>query len=117
MVEEVVVQFILLTSSPSPLLLFFPHLCQVLCKGLVITCDRDEKVRASHYPNCYNIDRFYLGHKEYVQCMCTGLRSHAWSHVHEHHIYGHRCDHMHGHMYMSTTYMVTCVITCMVTCT
>ncbi|XP_068220075.1 tRNA (guanine-N(7)-)-methyltransferase non-catalytic subunit wdr4 [Palaemon carinicauda] len=32
----------------------------------VITCDRDEKIRISHYPNAYNIESFCLGHTEFV---------------------------------------------------
>ncbi|XP_047486063.1 tRNA (guanine-N(7)-)-methyltransferase non-catalytic subunit wdr4-like isoform X1 [Penaeus chinensis] len=32
----------------------------------VITCDRDEKIRVSHYPNSYNIQSFCLGHREFV---------------------------------------------------
>jgi len=32
----------------------------------LITCDRDEKIRVSHFPNCYNIETYLLGHEEYV---------------------------------------------------
>ncbi len=32
----------------------------------VITADRDEKIRISHYPNCYEIHQFCLGHTELV---------------------------------------------------
>lgn len=34
----------------------------------VITCDRDEKIRVSRYPNAYNIETFCLGHTEWVVC-------------------------------------------------
>ncbi|XP_030747821.1 tRNA (guanine-N(7)-)-methyltransferase non-catalytic subunit wuho [Sitophilus oryzae] len=36
------------------------------CGKYIITCDRDEKIRVSHYPNSYNIAMFCLGHKEFV---------------------------------------------------
>ncbi|XP_059046101.1 tRNA (guanine-N(7)-)-methyltransferase non-catalytic subunit wuho [Achroia grisella] len=32
----------------------------------IITCDRDEKIRVSNYPNTYNIQTFCLGHNEFV---------------------------------------------------
>ncbi|KDR13295.1 tRNA (guanine-N(7)-)-methyltransferase non-catalytic subunit WDR4 [Zootermopsis nevadensis] len=35
----------------------------------IITCDRDEKIRVSQYPNTYNIKSYCLGHKEFI----TGL--------------------------------------------
>jgi tRNA (guanine-N(7)-)-methyltransferase subunit TRM82 len=31
----------------------------------LITADRDERVRVSHWPNAYNIHTFCLGHTEY----------------------------------------------------
>lgn len=39
------------------------------CEKYVITCDRDEKIRVSHYPNCYNIVSYCLGHSEFVTKM------------------------------------------------
>lgn len=33
---------------------------------LLVTCDRDEKIRISHYPNCYNIAGYLQGHTEFV---------------------------------------------------
>lgn len=36
------------------------------CKH-IITCDRDEKIRVSCYPNTYNIETYCLGHKEFVK--------------------------------------------------
>ena len=38
----------------------------ILIKDLLYTCDRDEKIRVSHYPNGYNIAFFCFGHEEYI---------------------------------------------------
>ncbi|KAJ2813175.1 tRNA (guanine-N(7)-)-methyltransferase non-catalytic subunit trm82, partial [Coemansia sp. 'formosensis'] len=35
-------------------------------KPYVLTCDRDEKLRVSKYPNSYNIQAFGLGHTEFI---------------------------------------------------
>ena len=57
-------------SLPGTLLL--GHLSMLLDMVLlpsnshVITCDRDEKIRVSNYPNTYNIETFCLGHHECV---------------------------------------------------
>jgi tRNA (guanine-N(7)-)-methyltransferase subunit TRM82 len=32
----------------------------------IVTSDRDEKIRVTHFPNCYNIQSFCLGHREFV---------------------------------------------------
>ncbi|KAJ1834227.1 hypothetical protein LPJ63_002114 [Coemansia sp. RSA 2711] len=37
----------------------------------VLTCDRDEKLRVSKYPNAYNIQAFGLGHTEFVTSIAT----------------------------------------------
>jgi len=34
--------------------------------GYIVTADRDEKIRISHFPNAYNIQAFCLLHTEYV---------------------------------------------------
>jgi len=39
------------------------------CGKFIITCDRDEKIRVSHYPNAYNIHNFCLGHTDFVTCI------------------------------------------------
>jgi len=55
-------------SDPSPKLLL-GHLSQLLDMKIdqsgtrVMTADRDEKIRVSRYPNCYNIDNYLLGHR------------------------------------------------------
>lgn len=33
---------------------------------LLVTADRDEKIRLSRYPNCYNIESFLLSHRGFV---------------------------------------------------
>ncbi|KAL3274500.1 hypothetical protein HHI36_015882 [Cryptolaemus montrouzieri] len=60
----------------SPLLLL-GHMSVVLdvlvtdCGKYIITCDRDEKIRVSRFPNSYNIQSFCLGHKEFVIALKT----------------------------------------------
>ncbi len=46
----------------------------------LLTCDRDEKVRVSMYPNTYNIHGFVLGHEEMVSTIMM-------SKVHPHVVY------------------------------
>ncbi|XP_046579147.1 tRNA (guanine-N(7)-)-methyltransferase non-catalytic subunit WDR4-like [Haliotis rubra] len=43
----------------------------VLTKGdqYVVTCDRDEKIRVSNFPNSYNIYSFCLGHTDFITCL------------------------------------------------
>ncbi|OLY81680.1 tRNA (guanine-N(7)-)-methyltransferase non-catalytic subunit wdr4 [Smittium mucronatum] len=36
---------------------------------LLVSGDRDEKLRLSSYPNCYNIHSYCLGHKEFVSAL------------------------------------------------
>lgn len=65
--------FSLLNQDPGQLIL--GHLSVILDvlvtndEKYVITCDRDEKIRVSNFPNSYNIHCFCLGHKEFVSCI------------------------------------------------
>lgn len=36
------------------------------CENFIVTCDRDEKIRVSKFPNAYNIQSYCLGHEEFV---------------------------------------------------
>lgn len=40
-----------------------------LSNKFVLTCDRDEKIRVSHYPNAYNIHNYCLGHTDFITSM------------------------------------------------
>ncbi|KAJ2717331.1 hypothetical protein H4R19_000083 [Coemansia spiralis] len=62
-------------AKPEPLLGHVSILCDVAvsygARPFVLTCDRDEKLRISRYPNAYNIQAFGLGHKEFVKSVAT----------------------------------------------
>ncbi|EGC30981.1 hypothetical protein DICPUDRAFT_6958, partial [Dictyostelium purpureum] len=36
------------------------------CFNYLLSADRDEKIRVSHYPNCFDIERFCLSHSKYI---------------------------------------------------
>lgn len=36
----------------------------------LLTADRDEKVRVSRYPNCFQVESFCLGHTQFVSAIC-----------------------------------------------
>lgn len=61
-------------KKTEPVLLL-GHLSMILdmalseCEKFIVTCDRDEKIRVSHYPNTYNIVSYCLGHEEFVNCV------------------------------------------------
>lgn len=60
------------SEGNSDVCLLLGHLSMLLdilitdCGKFVITCDRDEKIRVSCYPNSYNIMSYCLGHREFV---------------------------------------------------
>jgi len=59
-------------SKPTLLLGHLSVISDILvtsCGRYVITCDRDEKIRVSHYPNAYNIASYCLGHTEFVSSL------------------------------------------------
>ncbi|KAJ2776009.1 hypothetical protein IWQ57_000166 [Coemansia nantahalensis] len=62
-------------AKPEALLGHVSILCDVAfsygARPYVLTCDRDEKLRVSRYPNAYNIQAFGLGHKEFVKSVAT----------------------------------------------
>ncbi|KAJ2793403.1 hypothetical protein H4R20_006549 [Coemansia guatemalensis] len=62
-------------EKPEPLLGHVSILCDIKFsfgkRPYVLTCDRDEKLRISKYPNSYNIEAFGLGHKEFVTSVAT----------------------------------------------
>ncbi|KAJ1730998.1 hypothetical protein LPJ61_002749 [Coemansia biformis] len=62
-------------AKTEPLLGHVSILCDVAVsygpRPFVLTCDRDEKLRVSRYPNAYNIQAFGLGHKEFVTSVAT----------------------------------------------
>ncbi|KAJ2144279.1 hypothetical protein IWW43_005230 [Coemansia sp. RSA 1935] len=62
-------------SKPELLLGHVSIVCDVKMSygspSYVLTCDRDEKLRVSKYPNAYNIQSFGLGHTEFVTTIAT----------------------------------------------
>ncbi|RWS29374.1 hypothetical protein B4U80_08156 [Leptotrombidium deliense] len=65
-----------LRSEGSEGSLLMGHLSMLLDFSLscdekyLITCDRDEKIRVSCFPNSYNIHGYCLGHSEFVSSLC-----------------------------------------------
>ncbi|KAF6214629.1 hypothetical protein GE061_009372 [Apolygus lucorum] len=61
--------------EPSPPELLLGHVSMLLKilishdDKYVLTCDRDEKIRVSRFPNAYNIETYCLGHEDSVTCL------------------------------------------------
>ena len=59
-----------ISGSESKLLLGHTSILFDVCftkdNKYILTADRDEKIRVSHFPNSYNIHGFCLGHREFV---------------------------------------------------
>lgn len=36
----------------------------------IITSDRDEHIKISHYPQCFIVDKWLFGHKQFISSMC-----------------------------------------------
>ena len=64
--------FNLSSSSGEPANLLFGHLAAVSAslfsdkRRLLISADRDEKIRITNYPHVWNIESFLFGHRKYV---------------------------------------------------
>uniref|UniRef100_A0A5S6QMI0 tRNA (guanine-N(7)-)-methyltransferase non-catalytic subunit n=1 Tax=Trichuris muris TaxID=70415 RepID=A0A5S6QMI0_TRIMR len=62
----------LTAEGPKPLLGHYSMLLDMVVskdKRYLVTADRDNKIRVSHYPNAYNIQSFCLGHTDYVRSL------------------------------------------------
>lgn len=63
-------------DSLAPGTLILGHLSMLLDvlissnEQFIITCDRDEKIRVSCFPNAYNIKSYCLGHEEFITSIC-----------------------------------------------
>jgi WD40 repeat protein len=68
--------FNLSLSSGEPAKLLFGHLAAVSASSfsdkrrLLISADRDEKIRITNYPHVWNIESFLFGHRKYVCALC-----------------------------------------------
>lgn len=45
---------------------------------LIITSDRDEHIKVSHYPQCFIVNKWLFGHKEFVTSFCIPHWNSRW---------------------------------------
>lgn len=50
-----------------------------VAKDRMVTCDRDNKIRLSRFPDAHIIDDFLLGHSAFVTCVCWVSESRVMS--------------------------------------
>ncbi|KRX61874.1 tRNA (guanine-N(7)-)-methyltransferase non-catalytic subunit wuho [Trichinella sp. T9] len=68
------------SSKPSVLLGHISMILDLIFSSdlrYIVSCDRDNRIRVSNFPNTYNIETFCVGHKDFV-------RSLGWMKVDEH---------------------------------
>ncbi|KRZ68062.1 tRNA (guanine-N(7)-)-methyltransferase non-catalytic subunit wuho [Trichinella papuae] len=70
--------------KPSVLLGHISMILDLVCNAIfspdlryIVSCDRDNRIRVSNFPNTYNIETFCVGHKDFV-------RSLGWMKVDKH---------------------------------